>query len=308
MWILFISCAILLLLLVSGGYVFFVACLRRKELPWFVKEELEKTPYGKYYETIQDADCWLRDNNAQDVWIKSDDGLKLHGLWVPAENAVGTVLLVHGYRSTKLVDFGVAFPFYHEKGLNLLIPEHRCHGESEGRYITFGVKESGDMLRWIDFHNHHFGAYSMILSGLSMGASTVMFMADEKLPENVRGIIADCGFTSPRDIIASVFRDATHLPATPTLWVTDLLARVIAGFSLCEKSTEKSLAHSRLPVLLIHGKADDFVPCEMTQRSYDACASSKKLLLVENAGHGVSFLVDHMRYITHIEEFLKDNL
>ena len=69
-----------------------------------VKEELEKTPYGKYYETIQDADCWLRDNNAQDVWIKSDDGLKLHGLWVPAENAVGTVLLVHGYRSTKLVD------------------------------------------------------------------------------------------------------------------------------------------------------------------------------------------------------------
>ena len=99
---------LLLLLLCSGLYMFVNACLRRKELPWFEKEELAKTPYGRYYETILDADQWLRDNEARDIWIQSYDGLKLHGHWVAAKNPVGTVLLVHGYRSTKLVDFGVA--------------------------------------------------------------------------------------------------------------------------------------------------------------------------------------------------------
>ena len=308
MWILFVLGAVVLLLLVSGGYVFTVACRRRKELPWFVKEELEKTPYGKYYETILDADRWLKEHNARDLWIESEDKLKLHGLWVPAEKPVGTILLVHGYRSTKLVDFGVAFDFYHEKGLNLLIPEHRCHGESEGKYITFGVKESRDMLRWIRYHNETFGACQMILSGLSMGASTVLFMADMELPSNVCGIIADCGFTSPKDILASVFRSVIHLPALPTLWATELFARAFAGFSLWERSTEKSLANSRVPVLLIHGKADDFVPCEMTERSYAACTGPKVLLIVENAGHGVSFLVDHQRYIAYVNDFLKNNL
>lgn len=308
MLILFIACAVLLLLLVSGGYVFTVACLRRKELPWLVKEEIEKTPYGRYYETIVAADQWLKDHNAKDIWIKSDDGLKLHGQWVRVHNARGTMLLVHGYRSTKLVDFGVAFDYYHEKGFNLLLPEHRCHGESQGRFITFGVKESTDMLRWIEYHNREFGPMPMVLSGLSMGASTVMFMADMPLPGNVKGLIADCGFTSPADILADVFRDVTHIPPWPSVFAADLFARCFAGFSLWQKQTEKTLANNRLPILMVHGTEDDFVPCDMTKRSYAACSVPKTLLLVEGAGHGVSFLADHVRYIAHIEQFLKNTI
>ncbi len=308
MIILLIVCGVLLLLLCSGGYMFVMACVRRKELPWFEKKELEKTPYGRYYETILDADRWLRDHKAKDVWIESKDGLQLHGHWIPAENPVGTVLLVHGYRSTKLVDFGVAFDYYHEKGLNLLLPDQRCHGKSEGRFITFGVKESGDMLAWIAYHNRTCGSYPMLLSGMSMGASTVMYMADEKLPENVRGIIADCGYTSPKDILSSVFKATTHLPPAPTVWAAGLFTRLVAGFSLTEKSSERSLSHSHLPVLLIHRTADHFVPCEMTKRSYAACAEPKRLLLVEGAGHGVSFLKDHKRYIAYIEAFLKETI
>lgn len=305
MIVVFILCAVLLVVVASGAYVFVVACVRRKELPWFVKEELQKTPYGKYYECIMDADRWLREHNAQDIYIQSRDGLKLHGLWVPAQNAKGTMLLVHGYRSTKLVDFGVAFPYYWEKGFNLLLPDQRSHGKSEGRYITFGVKESTDVLQWIEYHNASYGFCPMVLSGLSMGASTVMFLADQPLPENVRGIIADCGFTSPKKIICSVFRDVTRLPAGPSVWAADMFARIFAGFGLSDKDTTKTLKKNRLPILIVHGTADDFVPCEMTRQSYAVCSGPKQLLLVEGAGHGVSFLVDHTRYTKKIEKFLE---
>ena len=294
-----------LLFLLSGGYVFYAACARRKEHSWMDKEALAKTPYGKYYDCILQADAWLKEHNAQDVFITSKDGLKLHGVWVPAENPRGTIILAHGYRSTKLVDFGVAFPYYHEHGFNVLSPDHRAHGQSQGRFITFGVKESDDILRWIRYHNQSFGEIPVFLSGLSMGASTVMFLADAQLPENVKGTIADCGFTSPKDIITCVFRNTVHFSPGPILVVSELFARLFAGFSLTEKDTRKALQNSKRPVLLIHGADDDYVPCSMTKESYAACNGPKELLLVEGAGHGVSFLVDHQRYCQVLEAFLE---
>lgn len=294
----------MLLTLVSGTYVFIVGCVRRKDLPWLVEEEIQKTSYAKYYDFIVRSDKWLKDHNAQDVYTQSHDGLKLHGLWIPAENARGTVLFAHGYRSTMLVDFGLAFDFYHKHGMNLLIPEQRSHGKSEGRYITFGVKESRDMQNWIDYHNCQLATVPVILSGLSMGASTMLYLADKDLPENVKGIIADCGFTSPRDILSSVFQRVTHLPALPSLWVTDLLARLLAGFRLDEQDTRRSLAKSHLPVIMVHGTEDDFVPCEMTESGYAACTGEKQLLLVEGADHGVSFLVAKEQYTAMIIDFL----
>lgn len=295
-----------LLLLVSGVYVFTAACVRRKEFPWFVKEELNKTPYGKYFDCIVEADRWLKGHTAEDLTIYSQDGLRLHGLWVAADQPKGTILLVHGYRSTKYVDFGVAFAYYHEMGFNLLILDQRCHGKSEGRYITFGVKESKDVLNWIEYHNRRFGYLPMILSGLSMGASTVIYTANEALPKNVRGIVADCGFTSPYEILSHVFRKVTHLPPAPTLWIVDLLTKVFAGFSLKEKDSRAVLAESKLPILLIHGTADDFVPCNMTKEGYEACVGKKSLLLVEGAGHGVSFLKDHVRYTEVLCKFVNE--
>lgn len=307
-FILFVVGALLLLTAVSGGYVFLLGCVRKKDLLWLVEEEIRKTSYGKYYENIVAANQWLNDHNAQDVYITSKDGLNLHGLWVPAENPKGTILLAHGYRSTMLVDFGFAFDFYHNYGLNLLIPEQRSHGKSEGRYITFGVKESADMQQWLAFHNQQFGSDPVILSGLSMGASTVMYLADEKLPNNVRGIIADCGFTSPKDILSFVFKRVIHLPAAPTMWATDLFARLFAGFSLSEKDTRVTLSKNTLPILMVHGTADGFVPCEMTREAYAVCSGPKQLLLVEGADHGVSFLMDRERYTSMILDFLKQNL
>lgn len=304
-FVVYILLAILLLLIVSGGYVFVVGCVRRKELPWLVEEEIDKTPYSKHYKNILAGKQFLDSHHATEVSIQSFDGCRLSGMWVPAKDPIGTILLAHGYRSNKLIDFGLVFDTYHNMGINILVPDQRAHGKSQGRFITFGVKESRDMKAWVAFHNTQFGCQPVILSGLSMGATTMLFLADEDLPSNVRGIIADCGFTSPWEILKSVFSSVVHLPAGPSLVVADLFAKVFAGFGLKQKDTRNTLRSAKLPVLLIHGLGDGFVPCDMTKQAYAACTGPKELLLVEGADHGVSFLVAKERYTETVRRFLK---
>lgn len=304
-FIVYILVALLLLIIFSGAYAFVEACVRKKELPWLDEEAIKKTSYGPYYENIIVGNKFLQENISNEIQIESFDGLKLRGVWVPAENPKGTILLAHGYLSSKIVDFSQAFGMYHALGMNILLPDQRAHGKSEGKYITFGVKESRDMLSWVEYHNKTFGDIPLILSGLSMGASTVLFLADADLPKNVKGIIADCGFTSPREIIKSVFHSVIRLPAAPTLWAADLFARIFAGFSLTEKDSRKTLQNSKVPVLLVHGEADGFVPCEMTKQAYAACKEPKELFLVKGAEHGVSFLVAKERYVEVVEAFLQ---
>ncbi len=309
MHVFLIILAILLLLILSvGTYTFFMACLRKKEPQWLNPEALKGTGAERLYQYILQAHNWMDSHKVEDIYILSGDGLNLYARWIPAENPKGTILLVHGYQSTPYIDFSLVLDVYHNLGMNMLIPDQRCHGKSEGKYITFGVKEWQDMARWVDYHNANLGSWPLILSGLSMGASTVLYMAEEKLPSNVKGIIADCGFTSPYAIIGKVFRSVTHLPPWPFLWVTDLCARLFADFSLKQKDTRKTLLSGKYPVILAHGLADDFVPCEMSQEAYNVCTSEKELLLVENAGHGCSFLKDRERYTQAVTAFLQKNL
>lgn len=304
-WILLV---LVFLIFATGVYTFFTACGKRKELPWLDAEQMQKTSYAKYSDLIIQSHKWLQEHSAKDIYMTNREGLVLHGLFVPADRPKGTIILAHGYRSSMLADFGMVLDFYHNKGLNLLLPEQRCHGKSQGRFITFGVKESKDMEDWIAYHNEMFGACPVILSGLSMGASTMLYLADKELPENVRGIIADCGFTTPKDILSKVFYDTVHLPPQIFIWVAGCLSKCLAHFSLTQKDTRISLSRSKLPVFLIHGTADDFVPCKMTQEGYDACTSVKYLLLAENAGHGVSFLHEKEKYITILQQFLSTHL
>lgn len=303
--LLFVLIAILLLILVSGAYVFIIGCWGRGEINWLDEEQAKKTPWGKYYGVILDSHRFLKENNARDVYITSHDGLRLHALWIPVENAKGTVLMAHGYRSTMLVDCHLGFELFHRLGWNILAPEQRTHGQSQGRFITFGVKESRDMECWIRYHNRHLFCGPMLLFGISMGASTMLYLADRELPSNVRGIIADCGFTSPAAILSSVYKNVIHLPPYPTLWAAELFARFFAGFSLWEGDSRKILRGSRLPVLLIHGKEDGFVPCEMTEQAYQACREPKEILLVDGAEHGLSFLTDGFRYTAAVMRFIE---
>lgn len=306
--ILMIVFILLLFLIIVGGYTFFAACGRKKELPWHDPEGLKNTAYEKHIRLIAYSSEWIKSHNPKDIYISSEDGFRLHGLWIPAENPRGTILLAHGYRSTMLVDFGMILDVYHKEGLNLLLPEQRCHGKSEGKYITFGVKESKDMQQWITYHNQHLSDCSVIVSGLSMGASTVMYMLDQPLPSNVKAAICDCGFTSPAEIIGKVFRDTAHIPSGLFIWIADVFARLFAGFSLYEKDSRLTLKKKQIPILLVHGLADDFVPYTMTQEAYASCCGENYLILAKDAAHGYSFMHAKEEYYSMIVKILNENL
>ncbi len=297
-------------LALGGGYLGFrYACLRGTDPDWEDPVSLQQSDFAEFSESIPLAAQWLRKHHAEDVFTVSHDGLRLAGKWVPAEGRPkGTIILFHGYRSHYLNDFAAIFSMYHSMGLNLLLVRQRSHGESEGKYITFGVRERQDVRTWVEFHNRTHGMDNVFLGGLSMGASTVLFAAELELPPNVRAITADCGFTCPKDIMAQVIRKRFHLPPAPVLPLIDFWARILGGFSISECDSRKILTHARLPILFIHGKADGFVPCGMSQEGYDACCSQKELYLVEGADHGRSYLYEPERLTAGLVDFFNRNI
>lgn len=308
MKILFVSALSVLVFFLSGGYyVFMKACRREKEKPWEDPQTLENTQWAPLADRIYDAIQYLKDHNAVDIFTRSVDGLKLRARWLPAENPVGAILLFHGYRSCSLSDFSVIIPFYHSLGFNLLLADQRSHGKSEGEYITFGINEHRDVLKWIEYHNVNFGMLPVFLGGMSMGATTVLMAAGREVPDNVRGVIADCGFTEPKEILKSVMRQA-RVPVFPLLNIAGWYTRLFAHFGIDEYSTVQAMKSCRIPVLMFHGAEDHFVPCWMSQLAFDACASEKRLILVEGATHGTSYLSDRPRCECALNDFLMEHL
>lgn len=290
----------------ASYYAMSYACRRGKELDFNIDAEIERSHYKKHMDHILFARNWLAEHPHEEICIRSYDGLELVGTFVPAENARATLLMFHGWRSTPLVDFSRALPLYHALGISLLIADQRSHGRSQGRYITYGVRERKDVHSWIAWHNGRFGADApLLITGLSMGATTVLMACGQPMPDNVRGVIADCGFTSPNDIIRKVARDM--LPLAPyAVPLLGLQARCFAGFGLKECSTLDALKDFKKPVFLVHGTGDTFVPYEMTQAAHDACSSADKtLLLVEGAGHGMSFIEDQETYVRLLTDFIE---
>ena len=293
----------------AGGYLGFRhACGRVDEPDWDSESALKETVFAEFAASIPAANRWLREKGAEDVTVTSFDGLTLRGKWLPAEKPMATIILFHGYHSHHLQDFAGIYDYYHSIGLNLLLVRQRSHGESGGTYITFGVKERLDALRWIDFHNRTHGMDNVYLGGMSMGASTVLFAAGEELPPNVRGITADCGFSSPAEILSHIIRRDFHLPPKLVLPLMEVWARLLGGFSFYECNSRDSLSRSKTPILFIHGKADDFVPSYMSEVGYAACASAKEILLVDEAGHGRSYLYEPERLRKALTDFFKRNL
>lgn len=240
--------------------------------------------------------------------MTAEDGTVLVAHYVPAANAVRTVILFHGWRSTWSRDFGMHTEFLLRLGTNLLFAEQRSHGESGGKFIGFGALEQHDCLQWLSyFREKKNDALPVYLFGVSMGAATVL-MASDKLPKgSVRGIIADSGFTSPAAIVEKVMEQkhtaAPHFfTSLLNLWTTTR-----ARFSMTKNSTLFSMQTNTTPILFVHGKKDDFVPIEMTMENYAACSAKKRILLVDGAPHAKSFIVDPETYEKEITEFFGEH-
>lgn len=265
-----------------------------------LREHADVWEEGKaFYDTLE----------KEDVWIKSFDGLKLHGTLI--KNGDGKKLLIeaHGYRSYPEHDFIASLPYFYEKGLSLLFIDQRAHAKSEGEYITFGVHERLDLCDWVDFALKKLGEdVEIVLHGISMGASTVLMASELDLPENVKGLIADSGYTSPYDIFVRVLDNTYHAKPFPILNVADLMARSKANFGFKDASALAAMAKNTRPVLFVHGEDDDFVPIEMTMANYDACTADKSFVYVKGALHACGYLIDRESCERELDAFLAKTL
>ena len=252
---------------------------------------------------------WTRLKNLphERVTIIAHDGVELVGHWFEVKDAERVLLAVHGWRSAWFRDFGASYDFYTEQHCSVLYIEQRAQGHSGGDMLGFGVLERLDLPDWLEWIVGRCGGEIPIyLAGISMGATTVLMASDLALDGNVRGIMADCGFTSMDAIMRHVAVDNMHLPYGLFRPVLDRQCRKRTGYGLGDVNTADCLRRCTLPVLLVHGEADSFVPPSMTAENYAACAGPKRLLTVPDAGHGLSYIVDQPAYEAAILDFWRE--
>ena len=308
-----IACT-LLCLLAAAAIAASYYCFR---IAFFVKPE-EKIPTEEY--PIPDGDiyepfreqmvAWIKEVRSlphEDMAITSFDGLTLRGKYYEFAPGTPVEIMFHGYRGNAERDMCGGVQRCFALGRSALIVDQRGCGNSEGNVITFGIHEVRDCLAWLDHTIHRFGPdVKIILTGISMGASTVMMAAGEDLPKNVIGILADCGFTSAEDIMKVVIRDKMHLPPNLSYPFVKLGAKLFGHFDLDSRSAIEAMAKAKVPVIFYHGEADDFVPCDMSRRNFEACASRKRLVTIPGAGHGLCYLVDPERYLKELDAFFSE--
>lgn len=248
---------------------------------------------------------WLSEADRQEVSITSGDGLCLKGeLFTHPTPTHRYVIELHGYTG-KHQDVFCGAVFYAKWGFHVLTPDLRSHGKSEGKYIGMGWPDRKDMLRWINWIIRRDPSAEIVLSGVSMGAATVMMTVGEPLPANVVAAVADCGYTSVWDEFAHELKSLFHLPAFPIMHAASLCGRLRAGYGFKQASALRQIQKAKVPVFFIHGDRDRFVPTEMVYPLFEACPAKKELLVVEGAGHGMSLFTDPEGYSKKLSAFLE---
>jgi len=259
-----------------------------------------------FSQTDKDSQGWTESQTYETWTVISGDGLKLVGYYIPARvSTTKTVILAHGYGGRGM-EMGQFAKFYAQNlGYNVLLPDARGHGSSEGDYIGLGWPDRLDYLLWIQKVVDRVGNDAQIaLHGLSMGGATVMMLSGEILPEQVKVIVEDSGYTSVYDELAYQLKRVYNLPSFPFISATSLLTDMRAGYNFSEASSLKQVEKNKTPMLFIHGVSDSFVPVEMVWQLYDACQAEKELYLVQGADHGMAFNADQANYQTILSDFL----
>lgn len=295
--------ALLLLLSMLGCFLLTFYAIRKKQ-----DEKIIPVPSGKIYQTYKEnMRSWIleaRQMPREDVSIRSFDGLTLRGFYYEFAPGAPIELMFPGYRGDAERDLCGGVQRCFKLGHSALIVDQRACGRSDGHIITFGVRESRDCLDWIDFMLQHFGPdVKIILTGVSMGAATVLMAAGNPLPPNVLGVLADSGYTGGKQIIQKVIRQL-HLPVGLIYPLIRWGAKCFGGFDPADASPLNAMSRCAVPVVFFHGESDDFVPCEMSRENFQACASKrKKLFTVPGAGHVLSYPVSPTEYLANLRDF-----
>lgn len=303
--LLYITAGVAFIVLLAAYICFLLAFYvhRRKGQPAKSSPLPNGDIYEPFYAVMRQWAAEARELDAKDLFITSRDGLTLHGKYYECKNGAPIEIMFHGYRGSAQRDLSGGVQRCFQLGHNALIVDQRCSNISGGSVITFGLREHEDCLLWVDEVIRLFGNdVRIILTGISMGATTVLLAAGKPLPQNVIGVLADCGYTSARDIIKKVIRDM-HLPANLLYPVVRLGAKLYGGFDPDAVNAPEALKACTVPVIFIHGEEDLFVPCQMSKENYDACPAPKYLHTVPGAGHGLGYIVDPDSYFKALRSF-----
>ncbi|NMP59227.1 alpha/beta hydrolase [Enterococcus mundtii] len=252
------------------------------------------------------AQSWFANPDNRNEWQQiSTDGLKLSAIYLPATDSHKTAIVAHGYMGNAETMANYA-KMFHDLGYNVLVPDARGHGKSEGDYIGFGWHERKDYVKWIDQVLETNGqSEEIVLYGISMGAATVMMTSGESLPTNVKAIIEDCGYSSVNEELAYQLNELFSLPPFPLIQVTSLMTKIRAGYFFGEADAIKQLEKNQLPMLFIHGDADTFVPYEMLDKVYQATNGPKEKYIVPGAEHAKAYSIDPENYQKTVSSFLE---
>ncbi len=269
------------------------------------------TDWSQYKEILSQRKEYVLAQEHEDVYQTSFDGLKLHAAYFPPkpvlEGKKRVVICFHGYTSQGLKDFIGLSCYYLQQGYGMLHPDARAHGSSEGEYIGFGCLDREDALGWIHWVIETCGEdVEILLHGISMGGSTVLMASGLDLPKQVKGIISDCAFTSPKEVFTHVLHSMYHLPAFPVIPLSDAINKRMAGYGMDECNAKREVAKAKVPILFIHGSKDTFVPTSMCREIYDCCRSPKEILIVEDAAHGESYFKNREAYEQALNKFQEE--
>ncbi len=309
----FIVFIIFLVIYLLSSYIMFLVISKKYKgkLNLIMLDAVNKS-IAPYKDKFEDGKFWInkkiKSGETESIFIKSEDNLKLHGLFISNKNSKGIIILFPGYRGTVEVDLYPSCRNYYDLGYSILLVDQRACGKSEGKYITFGVKESIDVACWCKYINRRFKSKPIILGGISMGATSIlMSLKYINKDMNVKGLIADSGFIFPYDEVLYCINYYFHLDGRIFIGMINMWCMLFAKFSLKERNVICSLKNTSLPILLIHGEDDDFVPIKNSKIMYDNYDGEKKLITFSNASHGISYLVDSKRYLKEIKMFLDKN-
>ncbi|WP_042463239.1 alpha/beta hydrolase [Neobacillus dielmonensis] len=299
---------------IGGNYFYNVAIKRSADAPALhgggsskAVASLKQTPERQT--KIAELLKWTNQQKFEIVQIKSFDGLTLKARFLKNPNSNGrAVILAHGYRGSGEQMQGIT-KYYYDLGYDVLKPDARGHGMSEGDYIGYGWHERKDYVDWVDFLKKEKQEDRIFLHGFSMGAATVLMTSGEKLPDEVKGIIEDSGYTTVMAELSHQLKYLYHLPVFPIMDVTSIITKIRAGYSFKEASALDSVKKNKLPLFIIHGDQDDLVPTEMAQEIYKAAVSDdKEIWFVPGAGHTEAYTIAEEEYQKRLKAFLNGSL
>lgn len=294
------------LIVVLASYICFLKVFRTKKRKVLGKGEYDLPP-GEIYEPFHSKiRAWIdsiREMDRELVEIRSFDGLTLRGYYYEYSPDSPLELIFHGYGGNAERDLSAGVERCFALQRSVILIDQRGAGMSEGNTSTFGINERRDCISWIEFATEKFGKERpIIIGGVSMGAATVMMAAGENLPENVVCVMADCGYSSAKEIICKVIKEM-HLPPKLLYPFIKLGAKICGGFDLEETSPVEAVSKSKAPIVFIHGDNDDFVPHSMSVKCFEACNSPKKMVTIEGAGHGLAYPQNPEKYVNSLRDF-----